>query len=55
MTITEEEKVCETCEGTGEVSQSEQVYPNEPHMADTGTAPCPDCNMVDADDYQEEE
>jgi len=55
MTTNKEEKVCETCEGTGEVSQSAQVYPNEPHMADIENVPCPDCNMVDADDYQEED
>lgn len=38
------DEVCNTCGGTGEVSQMEAVYAGEPHMADVGTAPCPDCN-----------
>lgn len=36
----EVDEVCEYCEGTGEVSTSEQVYPNEPHTANTGTEKC---------------
>ena len=54
MITTDDNKVCETCEGTGEVSQSGQVYPNEPYTADIDTAPCPDCNLKDVDDYNEE-
>lgn len=34
---------CEQCAGTGVISFNEQVYANEPHMADTGTMPCPMC------------
>jgi len=41
------EKVCETCGGTGEITTMERVYPNEPHMAPVGTAPCPDCQRRD--------
>ncbi len=38
------EPVCETCNGTGEVSTMEKTHgAHEPHMADVGTAPCPDC------------
>lgn len=47
----EKEDLCETCGGTGEVSQMGRVYPNEPHMADIDSAPCPDCNIRDEDDY----
>lgn len=43
-----EDRPCETCDGTGEVSSMEQVYPGEPHMADIGTQPCPDCQLVTA-------
>ena len=53
MTNNKEQKVCETCDGTGEVRVQEQVYPGEPHTADVGTAPCPDCNCPNADDYDE--
>lgn len=49
------EPVCETCGGTGEVSQMERVYPNEPHMADVGTADCPDCRPAKEEDYNGEE
>lgn len=38
-------EVCETCDGTGEVTTMEYVYPGEPHMAPIGTAPCPDCSL----------
>ena len=41
---------CETCEDTGEVSTMEQVTPGEPHMADVGTEPCPDCKNNEPDD-----
>lgn len=51
----EEDEVCETCGGTGEVSQIEQVYPNEPHTADVGTAPCPDCNPPKEEEYDNQE
>lgn len=34
------EEVCVLCLGTGEVSEMEQVYPDEPHMADVGSRPC---------------
>lgn len=34
------EEVCELCDGSGEVTVSEQVWPNEPHMADIGTQKC---------------
>ncbi len=47
----EGEEVCETCGGTGEVSVMEHVYAGEPHMADIGTARCPDCNLPDEDEY----
>lgn len=49
----EDEEVCETCGGTGEVSSMEAVYPGEPHMADVGTQPCPDCSpqFDDSDEY----
>lgn len=42
--------VCRTCGGSGEVRSMEQVYPGEPHMADVGTEPCPDCNVKNKDD-----
>jgi len=45
-----DEEVCETCGGTGEVSAMEAVYPGEPHMADVGTQPCPDCCGGDTED-----
>ena len=38
---------CETCQDTGEVSCMERVYPGEPHMANIGTEPCPDCRGAD--------
>jgi hypothetical protein len=37
-------KPCDTCGGSGEVSVMEPVYQGEPHMADTGTASCPECS-----------
>lgn len=42
---------CTTCMDTGEVSRLERVYPNEPHMADVGTGPCPDCQNQEPDDF----
>lgn len=45
----EEETECETCGGTGEVSAMEAVYPGEPHMADVGSRPCPDCKHKEED------
>ena len=44
---------CQTCGGTGEVSKMEAVYPCEPHMADVGTQPCPDCQNSEPDDDHE--
>lgn len=44
---------CQTCGGTGEVSKMEAVYPGEPHMADVGTQPCPDCQNNEPDDDHE--
>lgn len=47
---------CETCGNTGEVRTMEAVYPGEPHMADVGTGPCPDCRPGgDDDDYNGDE
>jgi len=54
MAEQEKEEVCETCGGTGEVSVMERVYAGEPHMADVGTARCPDCNLPDEDEYDPE-
>lgn len=45
----EEDYVCQTCGGTGEVTTMESVYPGEPHMAPIGSAPCPDCRGGDND------
>ena len=36
----EDIEVCEHCDGTGEVSVDEQVYPGEPHTASIGTRKC---------------
>lgn len=36
--------VCAECLGTGELGFMEQVYNNEPHMADTGSRKCPFCD-----------
>ncbi len=47
----EKDERCQTCGGTGEVSKMEQVYPNEPHMADIGFGPCPDCRGSEPDDF----
>lgn len=49
--IDAKEDECETCGGTGEVSTMERVYANEPHMADVGTGPCPDCRDQGDDEY----
>ncbi len=50
----EENTVCTTCGGTGEVGVMEPVYPGEPHTADIGTKPCPDCRSHQDDDSDEE-
>lgn len=43
---------CQTCGGMGEVACMERVYPNEPHMADVGSEPCPECcKRSEPDDY----
>lgn len=34
---------CQTCGGDGFVRVMAPVHPGEPHMADVGTEPCPDC------------
>lgn len=48
-------KVCDLCDGTGEVRTMAQVWAGEPHMADIGTAPCPECRVSrsrdEDDDY----
>jgi hypothetical protein len=46
---------CETCHDTGEVSTPDYVYAGEPHMADVGTARCPDCNLPDEDEYDDQD
>ena len=46
--------ICEFCEGTGEVSQMESVYPGEPHMADIGTRKCICKIEEDDEDYDED-
>lgn len=43
---------CLDCEGTGEVSRMEAVYPGEPHMADIGTQKC-HCQINEPDHEQE--
>lgn len=50
----EEEDVCNTCEGTREVWESGQVYPNEPHVANIDSAPCPDCAMEEYNNMDNE-
>lgn len=42
---------CQFCQGTGEVPVMEQVYPGEPHMADTGTQKCV-CQLSDESDLE---
>lgn len=49
----EEERPCEDCNGTGEVSVMEAVYPGEPHMADVGTRKC-HC-QVREDEYDDQQ
>lgn len=44
MTTATKNKVCETCGGYGEVRTMEYVWAGEPHMADIGSAPCPECS-----------
>lgn len=54
MEEAEDEEVCELCGGKNglheEVSTMEAVYPGEPHMADIGSAPCPNSLTLDGDD-----
>lgn len=47
------EEICNTCKGTRLVSAMERVYPGEPHMADIGEQPCPDCR--EEEDYDPDE
>lgn len=49
-----EEEKCEECGGYGYVSVMERVYPNEPHMAEIGSEPCPSCQNREQDDYEPE-
>jgi hypothetical protein len=44
--------VCMNCNGDGEVSKTEAVYPGEPHMADIGTEACPDCDGTGRQEYE---
>jgi hypothetical protein len=50
----EVEQVCQLCAGTGEIITMEYVYPNEPHVAPIGTAPCPECQYPDDEDEDDE-
>lgn len=50
-----DDEVCATCGGTGEVSRMEAVYPGEPHMADVGIGPCPDCRPGREEEYNGDE
>jgi len=45
---------CQTCGGTGKVSVPEQVYAGEPHMADVGTANCPECRPPKEEEYDDQ-
>lgn len=45
----EVEDVCEYCLGTGETTEMEPVYANEPHMAPIGTRMCL-CQIKEKDD-----
>lgn len=47
------EDVCEYCLGTGETTEMERVYPNEPHMAPIGTRKC-ECQIRENDDYDDQ-
>lgn len=42
---------CGICEGSGEVAAMGSVYPNEPHVADVDTRPCPNCRSTEPDDF----
>lgn len=50
--------ICEICGGINgkheEISTMEAVYPNEPHMADIGSSPCPN-SLRDPDDSDDQE
>lgn len=48
-------RVCRTCGGEGEVRTMEYVYPGEPHQADIGSAPCPDCSPRKREEDREQE
>lgn len=48
------EEVCALCDGSGEVTTSEQVYAGEPHMADIGSEKCICQLRFDDDDDQSE-
>jgi phosphatidylethanolamine-binding protein (PEBP) family uncharacterized protein len=39
--VLKEEMRCTECNGTGEITTMERVYPGEPHTAPVGTAACP--------------
>lgn len=50
--------ICDECGGKNgnheDISTMEAVYPNEPHMADIGSRPCPN-SLRDPDDYDDQE
>lgn len=52
------EEVCEICGGKNgeheDISMMESVYPNEPHMADIGSRPCPN-SITEHDEYDDQE
>lgn len=41
---------CQTCGGEGRIPKYEQVWSGEPHMADIGSQPCPNCQREDDSD-----
>lgn len=52
---TEEETTCPLgiCDGSGEVSCMDTVWPGEPHMADVGTRKC-ECRLEEEEDDDSE-
>lgn len=54
----EDQEVCELCGGVNgeheDIDTMEQVYPNEPHMANIGSRPCPN-SLSEPDDYDDQE
>lgn len=54
----EDDEVCEICGGVNgeheDISTMESVYPNEPHMADIGSRPCPN-SISERDEYDDQE